>query len=97
MAIDFFWNARCLLSIREKDFIRLSKAQVTLHQKTGVEVDPYGRTRLSPEHAVLWCASLQKLLPELGSDLQLTQACKAIIQLLEKAIDGNLTLRIEGE
>lgn len=97
MAIEFFWNAQRLLSIPEKDFIRLSKSQITLHKKTGVEVNPYGRTFLYPEHAQLWCDSLYSLLPELVSDPRARQACHSIIQLLEKAVSGKITLTVEGE
>jgi hypothetical protein len=63
MGLDFAWlddrSGRSDLSLSYEDWSRIRNELLFLKQKTGVWLDPYSNTRLSPDHARLLRDALQ--------------------------------------
>ena len=97
MSIDIFEGRTKRLSIPEPVFVCLAEAQRELRKQTGLHVDPYGKTSLSPEHAMHWLSGLQRVLPSVRHDARVRKGCQDLISLLADAIERRQTIVVEGE
>ncbi len=68
MGIDVSWlgkvNEASILTLELSDYSEISPAIQVLEHKTGVSIDPYGDTRLSPSHASILALEIRKLKPK---------------------------------
>jgi hypothetical protein len=100
MAIDGYIGSgrqrKRVFSIKESAFVLLNPAHETLRRATGLAIDPYGTTLVSPEHAAVWSAALRDELPKLSVE-RATQACQELLAGLQGVIDSRQPLLIEGE
>lgn len=64
MSVDFYWkhqkNNGRVASLNDRDFARLGTAIDALRAKTGLAVDPYANSRISPDHSQILLESLNK-------------------------------------
>ena len=94
MGIDFYWldergqadaSLVTLSGPCETEFLR---AADQARHSTGLFIDPYGTTRLSPDHGKLVLAYLER---------EACPSCKDVITILKKAVGNNLWLILEGD
>ena len=93
MGLDVYFNSRRdegLLATLDVEIVdEIHPILVMLEARTGTYIDPYGSTRLSPDHALV----LRKLLVEAPVSAQITR----LIGVLTRAVDDDLWLLFAGD
>lgn len=95
MSIDFTWldkqNGPDKVTLTDSSFKRIEKALNKLKEKTGLFVDPYSDTRISPDHAQL----LQTLI--IDSCSERTDELEALEDMLRKSAEKSWWILVEGD
>ena len=98
MAIDGYIGSgrqrKRVFSVKESAFILLKPAHETLRRATGIAIDPYGTTLISPEHAAIWSGALLDQLPKLE---RAVQACTDLLAGHKDVADSQQPLLVERE
>jgi hypothetical protein len=95
MGLDVFFLSdkkmeRCLLSLSKSDVVYLEKYMALLRKKTGVYIDPYGTTRLYPNHGKILFNSIKH-------QGYINDKIKNFLLILQRAMDENEVLLFEGD
>jgi len=95
MAMEFQWlsdsDGDTRVALGARDVLAVGHALEDLCARTGIYLDPYGTTRLSPEHAGILLEGLRKRSVERSAVLA------GLVSMLEVAMSDGKWIVVEGD
>lgn len=95
MGVDFSWldekNGEQFVSLNDRQFNQLEAPLSELLSKSGIVIDRYGRTRLSPDHARLILEVIDK------DNLDVRESLPDFIKMLKIATEYSWWILVEGD
>jgi hypothetical protein len=79
----------CLIEISRSDFLLLEESICALKEKTGVYIDPYGNTKLYPDHGMI--------LLELMVFKKINDNVIRLLNIIQESIDRDEILLFVGD
>jgi hypothetical protein len=79
----------CLVEISRSDFLLLEESICALKEKTGVYIDPYGDTKLYPDHG--------KILLSLMDSKKTNDNVRRLLNIIQESIDKDELLFFIGD